>query len=132
MSKRESPITLAYWQQVGGLLIEEFRLVTRGRDCSGRWVDALILPDRETRRGARSERVDITGERVILVQTKARRLNMYLMGQTVFSAEIVRWLFRPASVESIALCTADDAVLRPLLEAHPGCRVVVMPAPTAS
>jgi len=32
-----------------------------------------------------------------------------------------------AAIESIALCTQDDEVLRPLLEAHAGCRVVIAP-----
>ena len=34
-----------------------------------------------------------------------------------------RWL--PRSIRSVALCTADDAVLRPLLEQHKGCEVRV-------
>jgi len=70
--------------------------------------------------------VDITGERIILVQTKAGRLGMYLMGPTLFSAELVRARFRPAAIESVALCAKDDEVLRPLLEKHDGCKVVVM------
>ena len=31
----------------------------------------------------------------------------------------------PRSIRSVALCTADDAVLRPLLEQHKGCEVRV-------
>jgi len=54
-------------------------------------------------------------------------MGMYLMGQTFFSAELVR-RFRPASIRSIALCTADDSVLRPLLERYPGIEVIVLPA----
>jgi hypothetical protein len=34
--------------------------------------------------------------------------------------------FEPASVQSVALCEIDDAVLRPLFERHPNCRVVVL------
>ena len=37
-----------------------------------------------------------------------------------------RWL--PRSIRSVAVCTADDAVLRPLLERHKGCEVRVYPA----
>jgi len=51
---------------------------------------------------------------------------MSLMGQTLFTAELMR-RFKPRSIEDVALCTADDSVLRPMLEAHPGCRVVVAP-----
>jgi hypothetical protein len=119
-------MTRAYWETVGGLLKEEFCLVRRGEDCSVRLADAIILPDRETRIASPGEQVHITGERVIVVQTKARRLGMYLMGQTLFSAELLRRHYKPRSVEAVALCAKDDAVLRPLLEAHEGCRVVVL------
>jgi hypothetical protein len=45
-------------------------------------VDALILPDRETRIVRRAERIDIAlGECAVLVQTKDGRLGVYLMGQ---------------------------------------------------
>jgi hypothetical protein len=71
-----------------------------------------------------SQNVDITGKDVIVIQTKAKRLGMYLMGQCLFSRDIVVQL-GVNSVKSVALCTKDDAVLRPLLEAHEGCEVVV-------
>jgi hypothetical protein len=126
MSKRETPITRWYWQQLGGLLVEEFCLVDRGTGRGGRWVDALILPERETRIAARGELLQIApGERAVLVQTKAARLGMYLMGQTLFSADLLRGRYPEAAIESVALCIRDDEKLRPLLEAHPGCTVVV-------
>ena len=128
MSKLESPMTRWYWHTVSGLLLEEFCLVNRTATCGERWVDALVLPERDTRIAGRSETIDIApGERAILVQTKASRLGMYLMGQTLFSAELLRRRYPAALIESVALCSKDDAVLRPLLEAHTGCRVVVVP-----
>lgn len=45
------------------------------------------------------------------------------MGQALFSAELIR-RFNPASVRSVALCTADNA-LRPLLGPYPHVEVVV-------
>jgi hypothetical protein len=113
MSKRETPMTRAYWDEVGGLLIEEFCLVRRTKGCSARLADAVILPAREKRIAASGEKVDLTGERVIVVQTKASRLGMYLMGQTLFSAAILRRDFQPRSVEAVALCAKDDTALRP-------------------
>jgi hypothetical protein len=95
------------------------RPIRKNWDCVARRVARGSAP--------RSERIDITGKRVIAVQTKATRLGMYLMGQTIFTAELLRQRFSPASVESIALCAIDDEILRPMLEAYPGCRVVVMP-----
>lgn len=128
MSKHETPMTRWYWGTIGGTLIEEYYLVFRGDGCAGRWVDALMLPERETRIGTPRESIEIGSERAVLVQAKASRLGMYLMGQTLFSAELLRARFPLAGIESIALCTMDDKVLRPLLEAHAGCRVVVVAA----
>jgi hypothetical protein len=55
---------------------------------------------------------------VIVVQTKAARMGMYLMGQALFSARLA--LARGAkSVRSILLCTAPDGVLLPLLKDFP-------------
>ncbi len=79
----------------------------------------------------RAEEIDIArGERAVLVQTKDSRLGMYLMGQTLFSAELLRRRWPAAAIESVALCTKDDEILRPLLEAHAGCRVVIAPKST--
>jgi hypothetical protein len=71
--------------------------------------------------------MSLDGEDVIVVQAKANRLGMYLMGQAVFSAELIRRRFKPASVRSVLLCGKDDAVLRSLLDAYPEVEVVVMP-----
>lgn len=54
-------------------------------------------------------------------------LGRALAGQTVFSKELLK-RFKPRSIRSVAVCTADDAVLRPLLERHKGCEVRVYPA----
>lgn len=60
-----------------------------------------------------------------MVQAKAKRLGMYLMGQALFSAELVERL-EPRSVRSVALCRKDDAVMRPMLERFKGMEVVVI------
>jgi hypothetical protein len=131
VSKLETPITHWYWRQLGDLLVEEFCLVERSATCGGRWVDGLVLPQRETRRAGRREPIEIAPrERAVLLQTKAGRLGMYLMGQTLFSADLLRRRFPAAAIESVALCLRDDDVLRPLLEGHTGCRVVVVPLST--
>ena len=123
MSKHETPLTRWYWRQVGGLLIEEFPLVRGSKGASRRFLDGLIVLGEEP---AISEQRDfsIEGRDVIAIQTKASRLGMYLMGQCVFSLELVKRL-NPRTAKSAALCTADDSVLRPMLESIEGCEVVV-------
>jgi len=93
MSSRETPLTRWYWRQVGGLLIEEFHLVRAKPGVSPRYLDGLIVLGEEK---ALSESRDfpIEGRDVIAVQTKASRLGMYLMGQCLFSLELVK-RFRP-------------------------------------
>jgi hypothetical protein len=109
------------------MLVEEFCLLPGSDECGRRCVDALILPDREKGIAPRGKNVDAQGQKVVLVQTKASRLGMSLMGQTLFSLRLFRERFNPKSVLSVALCTRDDAALRALLEGHPECRVVVIP-----
>lgn len=52
---------------------------------------------------------------------------MYLIGQAFFSAQLMQ-AFKPRSVESVALVTKTDSVLRPLFVKHEGMRVVVCPS----
>jgi len=121
----ETKMILLYWQEVGGTLVTEYPL-TKGGTLSGRRrADAVILPGgpRERRR---PRQVSIQDEDVIVVQAKSSRLGMYLMGQAVFSAELVRRL-GPRSVHSVAICTADDEELHSLLAGYPEVEVLVMP-----
>ena len=118
-------MTRWYWSQVGGLLIEEFMVVPRGPNQARRLVDGLIVLGEEARISDQRT-FDIADRDVIAVQSKNRRLGMALMGQCLFSRDLVRPL-GPKSVRSVAVCTQDDEILRPLLESHKGCEVVVYP-----
>ena len=118
MSKHETPMIRWYWDRVGGTLCEEFQAVPRSPTTGQRLLDAVIVPDGPRER-VHWRDLRLEGKDVVVVQAKAKRLGMYLMGQTVFSAELVK-RFNPRSVRSVALCKKDDEVLRPLLEAIPG------------
>jgi hypothetical protein len=122
MSKLETPMTLRYWERVGGTLCEEFPLVARRVDASGRWADGLIVKGGDFERRKLSP-ADVEGQDVIVIQTKAMRLGMYLLGQALFSRELAQPM-NPRSVHSVAICSRDDAVLRPLAEAH-GIEIVI-------
>lgn len=125
MSKHESPMTRWYWQQVGGTLIEEFRAVRPTSTCGVRLVDGIIIKDGANRIARRSE-VTLEGKDIIVIQAKASRLGMNVMGQAFFSMELMK-AFKPRSIEAIALVLEDDAVLRPMFERHAGMKVVVYP-----
>lgn len=98
----------------------------RSATSSPRWADAVILANQPTKI-ARASDVSLEGNDVIVVQTKARRLSMTLMGQVVFSIELLRRSFDAASVRGVALCRRDDAALHPLLDDYPDIEVVVVP-----
>jgi hypothetical protein len=126
MSKLETPMIVAYWKRVGGTLLEDFQLVKRSALCGPRRADAVIVLNGECCRIPPGKRtVDIAGKDVIVVQAKKKRLSMYLMGQAVFSAELMK-RFRPKSTKSVILCEKDDAVLRLLLARFRNVEVVPM------
>ena len=98
-------------------------MVKSDRTQGKRHVDGLIVLGEPTSRTGPIN-FDLQGRDVIVIQTKASRLGMYLMGQCLFSRDLVMGL-GARSVRSIALCTKDDRTLRPLLEKYHGCEVVV-------
>ena len=122
MSKHETPLTRRYWKSIGGTLIEEYLAVRNGSDRGPRRLDGLIIRSKETNIETDRSR-DITGEDVIVVQTKAKRLSMTLLGQAILSRALLTSL-RPRTIHSVAVCTVGDAALEPLAEAY-GIEVVV-------
>lgn len=125
MSKHETPMIRWYWRQVGGTLCEEYLAVPRTATCGQRLLDAVIVQG-GPREIVHWRDLPLKGLDVVVVQAKASRLGMYLMGQTLFSAELVKSL-GARSVQAVALCAADDSVLRPIFERHEGMQVVIMP-----
>jgi hypothetical protein len=120
-------MTRWYWHQLGGTLVEEFCAVRSLGHCGVRLIDGVIIKGGDYRIAKQSE-VTLEGKDVVVVQAKAKRLGMYLMGQALFSAQLLK-RFNPKSIESVALVTKDDSVLRPLFEQYEGMRVVVCPMP---
>ena len=114
MSKHETPLTRKYWQRVGGTLIEEFPVVRRTSTCAQRLLDGLIVLDGNNRI-AKADEISIEGMDVIVLQTKANRLGMYLMGQAFFSRELVNAL-NPKSIRTVAICAQDDSEMHALCD----------------
>ena len=106
--------------------MEEFPAVRRSKngDCGQRLIDGIIILN-EPNRVAHWKEVEIEGKDIIVLQTKEKRLGMYLMGQTLFSMCLME-KFNPSKITSVALCRYDDSIMRPLLEKHEGCKVVII------
>jgi hypothetical protein len=82
MSKHETPMTRRYWKRVGGTLLEEYLVVpSRPPGVGRRMIDAVIIEDGDHRIASRAESVSFDGHDIIIVQTKASRLGMYLLGR---------------------------------------------------
>lgn len=109
-------MTKGFWQsQARGLFFAEYPLVHRAADRGVRLVDGLILPDESHGRGKWRDHSSLSGKRVIVIQTKAGRMGMYLMGQALFSARLAL-ACGARSVRSILLCHQPDGALLPLLK----------------
>ncbi len=109
MSKNETWRTREYWNRKGGLLIEEFKAVKRTPKQGRRLIDGLIVLDNE-KKIHNTTFIDIEGKDVIVVQTKANRLGMSLLGQTFFSRELIK-KFNPKSIKAVAICSKSDQAL---------------------
>jgi hypothetical protein len=97
---------------------------SRAPGVGPRRVDAVILSDEPNRHASIADYPTLKDRNVIVVQTKAERMGMYLMGQALFSARLARRQ-GAKSVRSILLCTALDSVLLPLLRDFPEVEVWV-------
>ena len=122
MSKKETPLTRRYWQSVGGALIEEFPAVLRTESSAQRLLDGVIVLG-QAKAIVKHSDVDIKGKDIIVIQTKASRLGMSLMGQAIISAKLME-RFEPRSIRSVAICNAGDKVLEALLPLY-GIELVI-------
>ena len=124
-------MTRWYWRTVNkrkGLLIEEFPAVKRDGPTgkNKRHIDGVIvLGEKADRRGPRKgDRELVKGKRVIVIQSKARRLGMSLIGQVVVSRELLKDLKAKVG-KSVGVCREDDLILRAVLGRFKKCEAVV-------
>ena len=124
MSKHETWRTRQYWETVGGLLIEEFKVIERGLKNSIRLIDGVIVLGEKNSIHS-STKFDISGRDIICIQTKKNRLGMYVMGQAFFSRELLK-RHNPKSIKSVIICGKEDSVLQELCSKYE-IEVVVYP-----
>lgn len=73
---------------------------------------------------------DLRGRRVFVIQSKAKPLGMYLMGQVLFSMRILEKEGGAKVVGAIAVCHEEDVLISRLLKEEDGrCEVLVVPQP---
>jgi hypothetical protein len=124
LSKHETPLTRRFWDEVGGTLIEEFPAVQKGKLNSQRLMDGVIILGGEKKIVSWRD-VSLADKDIIVIQTKANRLGMYLMGQAFFSRELMK-KFEPKSIRAVIICAKDDSVMRALADSH-GLEIIIYP-----
>jgi hypothetical protein len=122
-----------YWRTLNegkGLLIREFPAVEggKGRAEGKRHIDGVIICGKKNgnRKGRKGDQTKVKGKKVIVIQSKAKRLGMYLIGQTIVSRELMKALGAKV-VLSVAVHRKDDPVMRKVLESFRKCQAVVYP-----
>lgn len=116
MSKHETWRTRKYWQEIGGLLIEEFVAVNGNKYQGRRPIDGLIILNEKTSIYD-GNTYDIKDRDVVLIQTKSQRIGMYLLGQAYFSKFLIE-KHHPRSIKSVAICGRNDVVMKELAKLH--------------
>lgn len=121
MSKHETKMTRWYAQthHPKGFLMEEYLAQPQGKTNGKRLIDgAIVFQEPFVKRKL------IKGERIVVIQSKHRRLGMSLIGQVVVSRDLL--LSKGYDViESVGVCTEMDTVMDRMLRKHPKCRSVV-------
>ncbi len=126
MSRHETWRTEKYWESQGGYLILEFPAIRQDlkNNIGRRLIDGvIILGDPKGVQTGGS--YNIANKDIIVIQTKANRLGMYLMGQALFSREIMK-RYKPRSIRTVAICGKMDSELLKLCHAY-DIEVEVMP-----
>ena len=109
MSKHETWRTRKYWESIGGLLVEEFVVVSKTKTSSRRTLDGVIILG-EKKSIHPGNFFEIQNKDVIVIQTKPTKLNMSLLGQTFFSGELIK-KHNPKSIKLVAICKQNDEIL---------------------
>ena len=102
-----------------GFLMEEYLALNQGKANGKRLMDGVIVF-----RKPFVKRKLIKGERVVVIQSKNRRLGMGLIGQVIVSRDLVERLGADV-IKSVGVCTEIDTVMHKMLRKHPKCRAVV-------
>ena len=121
MSKHETKMTQWYAETryPKGFLMEEYLALAQGKKNGKRLMDGVIVF-----RKPFMKRKLIKGERVVVIQSKNRRLGMGLIGQVIVSRDLIE-LLGVTVKKSVGVCTEMDTVMHKMLRKHERCRAVV-------
>lgn len=127
VSRLETKMIDWFWEQVGGTLIEDFQIMPESGGQDRNLIATVIIPDEPKRKMTANTLLNLEGREILLVRTKNRHLNMSIILQTAFSAQLIKRFRNPLKVHPVILCTIKNHILESMLKANGGCRVVVCP-----
>ncbi len=97
--------------------------VKKTTDSAQLLIDGVIVMGTDTRIHS-SSNVNLKGKAVVVIQTKVNRLGMSLLGQALFSKQLIE-KHDPKSIKTVAICAKGDAVMEALAKDH-GIEVVII------
>jgi hypothetical protein len=136
MDDHESPLTRRYWEKTlrEGTLYAEFPIVKRQQGVQPRRVDGLVVlgtPSHYVPKGedGRDERAaaNLNDKDVVVIQTKATRLNPYVFGQALLSMDLIRQRWRPRSLRAVLICVEEDPELTPIVARYEDLTMAIEP-----
>jgi hypothetical protein len=99
----ESEVIHAVWDEIGGALVEEFVVPTiPGQPARARHIDGVFAVDGPRRWHRARTPLALRGRDVVVCQAKAGQLDLGVLGQTLFAAELIQREHAPRSVRLIA------------------------------
>jgi hypothetical protein len=126
VSKHETPLTRAYWEEIGGTLIEEYCAVRKTPTTGRRLIDGVVVTDGE-QRIQRGGRPSLTGHDVVCIQSKLSA-TVTLVGQAIFTPKLLCLSWQPRSIRTVAIYNWDDPVLTEIMRLHGvECQIVHSP-----
>lgn len=113
MSKNETWRTIEFHKQLGkGHLVLEFLAVKKTEQNARRLIDGIIILNPDSNNPEIIKNKDI-----IVIQTKPNRIGMYLLGQALFSREIMM-KHEPRSIKTVAICSKGDSIMEEIAKKY--------------
>lgn len=124
LDSKEKALVMEYWQDVGGTLVWDYPLIQPTATNASHRTDAIILVD-GFKKILDHKEVDITDKQVIAISVRNSRLDMGLMGRAFFIEKLFSTK-NVKSLQSVAICTEDDAILNTFFQRYPRMELVVI------
>jgi hypothetical protein len=116
-SSAESDVIDEVWKEIGGELVQEFVVPTiPGQRSRVRRLDGVFAVDGPRRRLPVGTPLSLRDRDVVICQAKAGQLDLGVLGQTLFSAELLEREHSPRSLRLIAAAVRPDPLIERLLE----------------